>query len=101
MSSCSLPIPDEIDIADNNFTGGLVIVSIVGDVVAEVDRCDGKVDMRDVGFVAKGFMAKYDPSDEMYRHTIPCRACPHSPNFDIDGDLKIDMRDVGIAAKHF
>lgn len=77
------PVPGESDIEDNNYTVGYTMITILGDV-----NGDGKVDMRDIGYVAR----KYGRS-------------PASPlwdsNADINDDAKIDMRDIGIIARHY
>jgi uncharacterized protein (DUF2141 family) len=66
--------------------------ALVGDV-----NGDGKVDMRDLGIVAKAFgshCANYQYVGE-----------PASPNWnplcDLNGDGKVDMRDLAIVAAHF
>jgi len=86
------PIPGETNTADNNFTDGWVIVSLAGDITGSDGWPDGKVDMRDVGLVARNF-----------GQTVP----PANPNCDLTGptasvpDGKIDMRDIGLVARHF
>lgn len=49
---------------------------------------DGKVDMRDVSYVARRFRCL--PSDPLW-----------NPNADIDGDSRIDMKDISTVARHF
>jgi peptide/nickel transport system substrate-binding protein len=52
---------------------------------------DGKVDMRDIGIVAKAFATAYGPpisSRWVYRA-------------DINNDRKVDMKDIGLVAKQF
>jgi uncharacterized protein (DUF2141 family) len=56
---------------------------LVGDV-----NGDGKVDMKDVGFVARRFMCI--PSDPLWDIVA-----------DINGDNKINMVDIGTVARHF
>jgi len=94
-------VPGETNTANNNFTGGWIIVSMVGDITGPDGWPDGKVDMYDVGNVARAFMATYNSSDGMYWHGVACSVCPHSPNFDINNDGKIDMKDIGTVARHF
>jgi len=65
---------------------------------------DGKCDMTDVYLVSKAFGAKHitdqaSPKYCQYWHTEPCNLCPHSPNYDIDGDGKVDMKDVYAVAR--
>ena len=92
LSAYAPPVPGETDISDNNFTGGWVLVAMVGDITGPNSWPDGKVDMRDIGLVARNF-----------GQTVP----PPNPNCDITGptqgvpDGKIDMRDIGLVARHF
>jgi hypothetical protein len=92
LSVHAWPVPGETDTADNNFTCGWVIVSLVGDITGPDGWPDGKCDMRDIGLEARNF-----------GQTIP----PANPNCDITGptagvpDGKIDMRDIGLVARHF
>jgi len=67
---------------------------------------DGKCDMKDLGPVANGVGANHvtdvtSPKYCQYWHPIPCNLCPHSPDYDINGDDKIDMKDLGIVAREF
>jgi hypothetical protein len=86
------PVLSETNTADNNFTGGWVMMSLVGDITGPTGWPDGKCDMRDIGLVAKNF-----------GETVP----PANPNCDLTGptagvpDGKIDMRDIGLVAMHF
>jgi hypothetical protein len=78
--------------ANNNFTGGWVIVAMVGDITGPNGWPDGKIDMRDIGLVARHFS-----------ETVP----PAPANCDLNGtttgvpDGKIDMRDIGLVASNF
>jgi parallel beta-helix repeat protein len=94
-------LPDETYTADNTFTGGWVVVAMVGDIASVdkhtgrvVDVPDGKVDIVDVAKVARRFGVIYpDPS--------------YDPDCDVTGsviglpDGKIDIRDVATVAKNF
>ncbi len=73
---------------NTSFTDAWVIVSIVGDITGPDGWPDGKVNMYDVGNVARRFMAK-PPSPD------------YDPNFDINGDGIINMIDIGTVARHF
>jgi hypothetical protein len=88
ISAYASPVPGETNTANNNCTGGWVIVSIPGDITGPNGFPDGKVDMRDVAYVAKRFGAT--PGSPFW-----------DPNADINGDGKIDMKDVAIVAKNF
>jgi hypothetical protein len=72
-------------ISDNIVVGGFMGGSAraVGDI-----NGDGKVDMRDVSYVARRFLCL--PSDPLW-----------DPNADIDGDSRIDMKDISTVARHF
>jgi hypothetical protein len=95
------PVQSETFTSDNNLTAGWVIVSIVGDITGPDGLPDGKVDMRDVGNVARAFQSVYNSSDGMYWHQVPCSACPHNPNLDINNDGIIDMKDIATVARQF
>jgi hypothetical protein len=94
LGACAWPAPGEIDIADNNMTGGWVVFSIVGDITGPSGYPDGKIDARDVAGIASRYGAK--PSDEKYE-----------VNWDITGpipglaDGKIDARDVSLIASRY
>jgi len=84
----------EIDLSDNNFTDGWVIISMVGDITGPDGWPDSQCDMRDIAEVAHLFG----------RTPI----WPYwNPNCDITGviigvpDAKIDMRDIGLVSRHF
>jgi hypothetical protein len=82
------PVPSETNTADNNLTGGMISISIVGDITGPTGWPDGEVNMYDVGNVARRFMAK-PPSPD------------YNPNCDINGDGVINMIDIGTVARHF
>jgi hypothetical protein len=89
-------LPGDINMTNNNFTAGIVKVSIPGDVVAPYF----KVDMGDISAVLEAFGSKLGP-DGWYRHKPPEILCPHSPNMDIDNNGQVDMGDVTIALDNF
>ena len=86
MTAYAWPVPGETDTADNNLTLGWVLVALTGDITGSTGWPDGKVDMRDIGVVARHFGETVSPA---------------SSNLDIYEDGKIDMRDIGIVARHF
>jgi hypothetical protein len=88
ISAQASPVSGETDVTNNNLKGGWVIISLIGDITGPNGWPDGKVDMRDVAYVAKRFGT--DPSKPLW-----------DPNADINGDGKIEMKDVGTVAKHF
>jgi PKD repeat protein len=88
ISACVWPPTSETNVSNNNFTGGWVIVTIVGDITGPNGWPDGKVDMLDVAYVARHLGT--NPSSSTW-----------DPKADIDGDGKVDMRDVAVPAKNF
>lgn len=80
---CVEPVGNETNIQDNNFTLGFINISIVGDI-----NGDGKVDMKDVGPAARGFMTTLG---------MPF----YNQNADVTDNDKIDMRDIALVARHF
>jgi PKD repeat protein len=82
LSAYAEPVPDETDTTDNELSSA-VRISITGDI-----NCDGKVDMRDLGYAAKRFgIAASNPIWDS--------------NVDINEDGKVDMHDLGTVAKEF
>jgi hypothetical protein len=90
-------VPGETNTANNNFTDGWVKIALFGDITGGTPNLldfvpDGKVDMKDIGVVAR-----------FWGQNVP----PAPPNCDITGptagvpDAKVDMRDVGAVARHF
>jgi outer membrane protein assembly factor BamB len=76
--------PGETNTANNSFTYGWVNVSIVGDIRPPF----GKVDMADLGYIARRFNTNA---------TSPL----WDPAADINQDGKVDMKDISLAAKNF
>ena len=76
-------IPEETDTTDNTLSYGTISVLWLGDI-----NHDGKVDMRDIATIARGFGShKGEPR--------------YDPKCDLNNDGKIDMRDIAPAAKNF
>jgi len=75
LSATAWPVPGETNTTNNNFTGGWIKVTIVGDV-----NGDGKVNLIDVFSVALAF-GSY-PGHPMW-----------NPNYDINNDYKINIID--------
>ena len=92
LSAYVTPVPGEVQILDNNFTDGWIIISMIGDISGEDGWPDGKCDMRDVGLVARYFGEDVPPAPANCDLTGPTTGAP---------DGKIDMRDVGLVARHF
>jgi hypothetical protein len=90
-------VPGETNTANNNFTDGWIRVSLLGDITGGTPNLldfvpDGKVDMKDVGVVARFFGQNVPPAPPNCDITGPIAGVP---------DAKIDMRDVGTVARHF
>jgi hypothetical protein len=77
-----LPTPTSVQITIIELT----VPPLTGDVTGPDGTPDGRVDMRDIGLVARHF-----------QETIP----PAPQILDLYQDGKIDMRDIGIVARHF
>ena len=88
ISAYAWPVPNETSTADNNFTGGLVAVSIVGDITGPQGWPDGKVTMSDIAIVARAFGSKPGSSN-------------WNPNADINGDGIANMKDIALVARNF
>ena len=88
VSAYASPVQGEMATVDNSFTDGVVAISIIGDITGLSGTPDGKVDMYDIGSVARLFGAKYPDLD-------------YNPNYDANDDGKLDMFDVGTVARHF
>jgi parallel beta-helix repeat protein len=94
ISAYAEPVPGETDTTDNNFTGGWVIVAMIGDITGSSGYPDGKIDARDVAGIASRYGAK--PPDPRY-----------DPNWDITGptqglaDGEIDARDVALVSSRY
>jgi hypothetical protein len=80
--------PDETNMANNNCTGGWVIVAGVGDITGPNGLPDDVVDISDVAYVASLFGMTY---------TNP----GWKPNVDILNNGVIDISDVAIVAASF
>jgi len=87
--------PYETDTTDNTLTDGTVLVTIPGDV-----NGDRVCDMEDIVAMILAFQSKRG-ADGKYRHTPPCKLCPHDPNIDTNCDGIIDMKDIVTAILHF
>jgi PKD repeat protein len=83
VTTTASQVPGETDTADNTMIYSPIRVSIQGDI-----NGDGKVDMKDVSYVARRFMC--GPSDELW-----------DPNGDIDENGVINMKDISTIAKEF
>jgi hypothetical protein len=94
ISAYAWPVPEETNTTNNEFTDVWVIVSDTGDITGPNGWPDGKVDMRDIAYVAKAFGTKL--GDARW-----------NPNADVTGttagvpDGKVDMKDISAVARYF
>jgi len=84
LSAYAWPVPGETDLLDNNFTGGIVLVTIPGDF-------DGDVWVRPMDLNAL-LIAYGSPTNPQ---------APYNPNADIDDDGKIGPNDLNILLNHY
>jgi hypothetical protein len=81
-------VANETEIYNNEFNGGSIIVTMIGDITGPTGAPDGKVDIRDVAAVARLYgVNSPDPK--------------YNPNCDSNDDGKIDIKDVSLVAKHY
>jgi hypothetical protein len=83
MSAYSEPVPDEIQTVDNNYTDGVVAITIPGDI-----NGDFKVTLQDLVLLANAYGTK--PGDTKW-----------NPNADINGDGKVSLSDLVLMANHY
>jgi hypothetical protein len=82
-SAYAWPVPGETDTADNNFTGGWVLVTIPGDL-----NGDFKVSLADLVTLALAYDSR--PGNTKW-----------NPNADIDGNSVVGLSDLVILANHY
>ena len=87
ISVCAGPVLGETKTGDNNFTGGWIVVSLVGDITGPNGWPDGKCDILDIAAVARIFRVNY-PNPQ------------YNPNYDINSDGKINIVDIATVAMH-
>jgi hypothetical protein len=88
VTACVSPVLGEPNMANNNYTGSWVTISLMGDLTGKMGWPDGKVDKEDVDAVCKLFGISYPTPG-------------YNLNCDINGDLKTDMKDIGIVARQY
>jgi parallel beta-helix repeat protein len=96
ISAFAQPILGEVDIADNNLTGGCITVSRIGDLTGGTSIVwdfvpDGKVDGKDVAVVAICFGSASGCQPPWV----------WNPNCDVNNDGKVDGKDIAIVAMRF
>jgi parallel beta-helix repeat protein len=90
ISAYAVPVPGETDTADNSFTGGWVIVSIVGDITSINGYPDGRVGLVDVYKVAMNFGT-----------TLPNWDPYWGPVCDINNDGTVNLKDYYTVCLNF
>jgi len=88
ISAYATPVPGETNTSNNNFTGGWIMVSIIGDITGPNGWPDGQVNMKDIALVARAFGST--PS-----------AVNWNPNADLLNNGFINMKDIALVARHF
>jgi hypothetical protein len=89
ISAYAVPVLGETDTSDNNFTGGWVVVAMIGDLTGPIPGVpDGKVDIIDIATVAKAF------------GSVP-GTFNWNANCDVNNDGRTDIIDIALVAKHF
>jgi len=83
ISAYALPVSGETNTTNNNCTGGLVIVSIPGDL-----NGDFKVNLQDLTILAQAYGSKPDSAN-------------WNPNADIDDSGTVGLSDLNILAEHY
>jgi parallel beta-helix repeat protein len=96
ISADARPVPGETDTADNNFTDGWVVVTMVGDLTGGSANPwdfvpDGKCDGKDIGVVARCYGSKLG--------SLPPEIW--NANCDVNNDGKVDGKDIAIVARHY
>jgi hypothetical protein len=83
VSAYAWPIPGETNIVNNNCTGGMIKITIPGDL-----NGDFKVTLQDLVLLANAYGSK--PGDTKW-----------NPNADINGDGKVSLADLVLMATHY
>ena len=83
ISAYAWPVPNETNTLDNNFTGGVVTVTIPGDINGDL-----KCALSDLSRLAKAYNTY--PGDANW-----------NPNADINGSGVVGLSDLSIMAKHY
>ena len=90
LSAVADPVPDETNLADNNYTCPVLVhVGVPGDVSGPTQGVfDGTTNMRDVNYIILLFNT--NPSSSNWK-----------PNADVNNDGIVNMRDIQIAILNF
>jgi hypothetical protein len=90
ISAYAWPVPSETDTSNNNFTGGVVKVTIPGDI-----NGDFKVSLADLVLLANAYGTTPASGGK------PGVLGAWNPNADINGDGKVSLADLVIMANHY
>jgi hypothetical protein len=90
LEAVAEPLPEEIDISDNNCTCSFTVhVGVPGDISGPTQGVyDGKCDTRDINYLIAHFNSK--PGSAKW-----------NPNADVNGDNTVNTRDIQIAILNF
>jgi serine protease AprX len=83
LTGLAEPVSGETNTQDNACTGGIVMVTVLGDI-----NGDGRVNMADIGKMCRAYLVR--PGNSLW-----------DPNADLNNDNLIDMRDIGTACSRF
>lgn len=82
-------LPNELNVSNNAKNSSFMVwVTMIGDITGVNGEPDGKVNIRDIAFIAISYGTYVGDSK-------------WNPNADINDDDKIDIRDVSLAASNF
>jgi hypothetical protein len=88
ISAYAWPVPGETDTADNNMTGGWVMVAMVGDITGPNGWPDGDCDIMDMAAVSRLYgLSSSNPK--------------YNPNYDVVYDGDIDIKDVALVSRNY
>ena len=88
LSAQAWPVLEDVNVTNNLYTDGWIIVAMIGDVAGNNRYPDGKVDIKDLASIATG----YGQSVGQPKYVS---------NNDLNSDGKIDIKDLSLAAKNY
>lgn len=88
LSAQAWSVLEDVNATNNLYTGGWIIVAMIGDVAGNNRYPDGKVDIKDLASIAIG----YGQSVGQPKYVS---------NNDLNSDGKIDIKDLALAAKNY
>ena len=88
------PLPNETNTRNNQYNAGFIIIAQIGDITGIEGWPDGKVDIRDIAAVSRGF------GSCLYDSLYDANCDVTGPTIGV-ADGKIDIRDIAAVAVHF